>query len=79
MSESNRLALRGWGRGLAVFEQREEDEWIIEAKIEILKLTEEWYKQYLGSRADAISGRSGQRIDGQIQGGQVNQEKVIGT
>ena len=57
-----------------MFEQKEEDEWIVEAKVEVLKLTEEWYKQYLGRRANAISGGSGQRIDQQV-----NQEEVIGA
>jgi hypothetical protein len=42
-----------------VFEQKEEDEWIVEAKVEVLKLTEEWYKQYLGRRADGIQAQGG--------------------
>jgi hypothetical protein len=67
MSGNNRLALRGWGRGLAVFEQREEDEWIVEAKVEVLKLTEEWFKQYLGRRANAISGGSGRSSEQEVQ------------
>ena len=40
-----------------MFEQKEEDEWIVEAKVEVLKLTEEWYKQYLGRRADGIQAQ----------------------
>ena len=42
-----------------MFEQKEEDEWIVEAKVEVLKLTEEWYKQYLGRRADGIQAQGG--------------------
>ena len=59
-----------------MFEQKEEDEWIVEAKVEVLKLAEEWFKQYLGRRADATNigrGRQGQEQQA-IQGAQVNQE-----
>ena len=64
-----------------MFEQKEEDEWIIEAKVEILKLTEEWFVQYLGRRANAISRGSGERIDEQtVQGtSNINQAPVQGN
>ena len=42
-----------------MFEQKEEDEWNVEAKVEVLKLTEEWFRQYLGRRADGIQAQGG--------------------
>jgi hypothetical protein len=54
-----------------VYDQREEDIWIVEAQLEVMKLLDECMKEYLGKRYGIqTQGGAGQDIGTQEAGSQ---------